>query len=57
MVARIVVCRACSGNRSDGHQESCGILDGVNTRYGPDDEDAFYAARDELVSRFESSPG
>jgi len=29
----------------------------VNTRYGPDDEDAFYAARDELVSRFESSPG
>ena len=29
----------------------------MNTRYGPDDEDAFYAARDELASRFESSPG
>ncbi len=29
----------------------------MNTHYGPDDEDAFYAARDELVSRFESSPG
>jgi hypothetical protein len=25
-------------------------------RFGPDDEDAFYAARDELVSRFELSP-
>ena len=28
----------------------------MQTPYGPDDEDAFYAARDELVSRFELSP-
>jgi hypothetical protein len=29
----------------------------VRTRYGPDDEGAFSVARDELVSRFELSPG
>ena len=28
----------------------------MRLRYGPDDEDAFYAARDELASRFEQSP-
>ncbi len=28
----------------------------MHVRFGPDDEDAFYAARDELASRFELSP-
>jgi hypothetical protein len=34
-----------------------GSLRGVRMQFSPDDEDAFYAARDELVSRFERTPG
>jgi len=34
-----------------------GSLRDVRMQFSPDDEDAFYAARDELVSRFERTPG
>lgn len=34
-----------------------GSLCDVRMQFSPDDEDAFYAARDELVSQFERTPG
>jgi len=45
------------GIRRAERQGNAGSVHNVRMRYGPDDEDAFFAARDELTTRFELSPG